>query len=505
MNLRTILFLVSLFVTVITLGMFSAVGVAWYYGEDICQMRLLWCACCCLFLSILGGVNYYRDGFRPFLAEAGVREGFASVALAWVAAIVLGALPFVICAKVRFVDAVFETASGFSTTGASVLDLNEMKLPQCIHYWRCLLNWLGGIGFVMFILLVLPLRRGGKQLYNAEVPGLKSASEQLTPRIKTTAMLLLGTYVAWTALVMLGYDLLGMGHFDAICHGFTTVSTGGFSPHAESFAYFSPLLQWASIVFMFVSACNFALHVKVFYKRQFDYWKDEEFLWFLGLTVGSGLVVALFLAQGSGMLKMLNGNELARGWELCLRTSLFHIVSMMTTTGYATSDFCYWGVSCLPILFLLLMTLGGCAGSTAGGMKIGRGLVLVKQTQSELRRRIAPHVLPDVRISGGRVEMEVVNQTMAFLVIYLLTAGICCILLTFLEPGISLSTAGSAAISAISNVGPGFGKLSPSYTWGWMCGCSKLLLAFTMVAGRLELYTVFVVLMPRFWRIKTYR
>lgn len=467
------------------------------------------CSVTCMAFSICG-LLFTRGAGKD--KQHDLRDGFASVLFAWFAAIIFGALPFCIISDFTFADAIFETASGYSTTGASIIDKEMIlraggklvggleSLPSSILYWRSLLHWIGGIGFVMFVLMILPILGGGKQLYNAEVPGLRSSTEQLTPRIASTSRLLIACYVLLTVVTGGTYWLLGMDAFDAVCHSFATVATGGFSTHSESFAYFQkPALQWAAVLFMLCSACNFTLTLKVIVHRKIEHFKNEEFNFFILLAIICTVCFAIMLRIRNNVpLPSTGGYDIGNSWEALFRTSAFQVASLMSTTGFATSDFTLWNLNGLPGIVLFLMFCGGCAGSTGGGFKCARIIVLLKQTIGELRRQIFPHLLEDVRISGKRLEHSVVNQTMAFTVLYLATLAFCTLVLPFLSP-MDFETALSTSISAISNVGPGLSQVAPRFSYAWMSSPAKLLLAFIMIAGRLELYTVFVSLLPRFW------
>ncbi|MCQ2380380.1 MAG: TrkH family potassium uptake protein [Victivallaceae bacterium] len=446
---------------------------------------------------------------RPLHFNISLREGFLSVFLAWCIAVLLGALPFFVEARFTFADAIFESASGLSTTGASVVE-SEMRLrgggvlnngleglSKSLLFWRSLLNWIGGIGFVSFVMMIFPILGGGKPLYDAEVPGIKNTGDQLTPRIRDTTMILMFFYIGLTAVACGTYWLFGMDWFDAVCHALATIATGGFSTHSNSFAYFeNSKLEWAATFFMLASACNFMLAIRLFMKRENPF-KDSEFRAFVRTAVACSLLFASMIVIHFSKLNMLGVREVDVDFETALRTAAFQVASIMSTTGFATSDYVGWNLKGVSMIILLLMVFGGCAGSTAGGFKFVRLELMVKQCICELRRRIFPHMVPDIRLGGKSLKMPVVAQAMAFMVVYTVTILASTLILSFMQ--IDLETALSASVSAISNVGPGLGKISPACTWGFFPPAAKLLLSFVMIAGRLELFTVFVVLLPRFW------
>ena len=513
MNYRNIIYSLSMLMLVIGGGMFATVYVGYYCKDsDAHLLSMTFSAGATLLFSLIG-ILFSARGDRSSRRTSEAREGFIIISLAWLMAILFGSIPFILCQNFTVADAIFETASGFTTTGASVIDTELVlrtgekltggleSLPQCLLFWRSMLNWLGGIGFVMFILMILPALGGGKQLYNAEVPGLKTFGDQLTPRLATTARLMLACYIVWTAIVVVTYRLLGMtSWFEAVCHAFTTVSTGGFSTHAASFGFFTrPALQWASTFFMLVSSFNLLYLLKLFFFGKFEFHKDEEIRWFLTLAIVAALIFSIQLFIQKKPFEMTNGDMSQPKWEPIIRTTTFHVVSVMSTTGYTTSDYINWNLPGLPALLLFLMLLGGCGGSTAGGLKIVRLIVIFKQSLIELKRRIFPHLVPNVRVGATSVEQSVVQQTMGFLFLYIGTIVIGTLILPYICQ-MDFETAFSSTMTAVSNVGPGIGRISPSYTFSWMNAPAKLLLSFAMIAGRLELYTVFIVLSPYFWR-----
>ena len=514
MNYRAIVHVISLLLIFLSLGMASAGAVSQLqHDASSCSKIFFFCAGVTLAAALLGLLfARRRRGEREY--KTGVREGFAAVAFSWLLASLFGALPFYCLADMTPADAIFETASGLTTTGASViaetLTLNNGQLlsggleslPHGLLYWRCMLNWFGGVGIVFFVLLILPLMNYGKgnQLYNAEVPGLKTDSEQLTPRLLSSVRLILGVYLLLTFLATAVYWLGGMEVFDALCHAFATVSTGGFSTKAKSIGHYqSAFLQWSVIFFMFISACNFSLIVKMFITRKFLFFADEEFRFFAYLTCGASVLVALFLyAHCPAGIPGLNGT-IPRSTEAFLRTAFFQVTSLISTTGFATSDYMQWGVTPVLLILWCIIFPCGCGGSTSGGIKCSRLIVIFKQVHSEIKRCLFSRTLSDVRLSGNRIEQSLVHKTMAFVLLYLLVFLGVGVALTFLVQA-DLQTALGAALACLSNVGPGFGAVGPAGHYAWLNAPAKYLLVFTMIAGRLELYTVLVLFLPAFWK-----
>ncbi|MGN0866967.1 MAG: TrkH family potassium uptake protein [Oligosphaeraceae bacterium] len=520
MNSRSVLFTTSALMFILGMGMMAAIAVGLHRGDSLYTLRgFLGSAAICLTCS-LTAAHLSRRPWSINQVRNSLRYGFFTISLAWFSSILLGALPFVLCCSLPLPDAIFETASGLSTTGASILDATTKllggkrlegglaSLPQAILFWRQLLNWFGGIGFVMFALILLPALGGGKQLYNAEVPGLKNIFDQISPRIATTARIMLGCYVVWTAIVILAYRLGGMDSlFDAVCHTFSTVATGGFSPYPENFAHFPrPVTQWLCTAAMLISSLNQVLMVKLLFHRHFEYHRDEETRVFLAIFLASVCLIIWQIPRAAEwQITGVDGTPLPPSLENTVRTVAFHVAAIVSTTGFATCDYTQWAIPCLPMVFLFLLIVGGCGGSTAGGMKLTRLIVVFKQSIGEIRRKIFPHLLPNVTMNGQRLEMTSVHQCMAFFFLYLSSIFLCAFLLPLLSPTgptgapLDLETSVTTALSCLSNVGPGLGQISPSYTFSGFTAPAKLLMAFTMIAGRLELYAAFVLLIPSFW------
>ena len=447
--------------------------------------------------------------------KTGSKDGYASVTLGWMIATFAAAIPFYVCCDMSWEDSIFEACSGLTTTGASVLTSNLVLrsgfrlvngiegLPKGILFWRSTLNWLGGVGIVFFIVMILPLLKVGygKQLYNAEVPGLKTAGDQLTSRLATSVKWTLAVYLGLTVLSMLTYWALGMTFYDAVNHSFTTVSTGGFSTKNDSLAYYGKGIQWAVICFMFLAACNFGLTVKLFSQRKFTFFSDEEFCFFGKITLFAIIFTAtvLYIKCPVELQSLGNNANFSRGFESYLRTTAFHVITVMSTTGYMTSDWNTWDFPCIIMLFTLLMFPCGCGGSTCGGMKYSRIIIILKQFKYEILHCIFPNTVPDVRLSGERIENDLMRKTLTFGALYVMIFVAVSALLS-LEPGIGVKEALSGSLTCLSNVGPGYGKLGPAFGFDWLSPYAKYLLSMTMIIGRLEIYSVLVIFCPSFWK-----
>jgi len=414
------------------------------------------------------------------------RDGFAIVALMWTAMSVLGAVPFMLALDLSFADALFESASGYTTTGATVLSgLDEM--PRSILLYRQELQWLGGIGVVVLSVALLPmLGIGGMQLYRAEVPG-PFKDERVTPRIARTARRLSELYVAFTAACALCYWLAGMEPFDAIAHGMATVATGGYSTHDASIAYFdSPLIELVAIVFMLIGSINFSVHFLAWRTLHFKlYGRDTQTRVFLSLVA----ILTAFTA-----LVLYAAGTYERPTE-ALRYAAFQVVSSMSTTGFSTANFSLWPLA-LPVLMIFASFIGGCAGSTSGGLKVIRFVVLAKQAGVHLKRLIHPRSQNPVRVDGRIVPDSIIDGIWGFFTVYIAVFAV--LMLVLMLDGVDQVTAFGAVATTLNNLGPGLGEVA--VTFASMSEPATLLMAFSMILGRLEIFTFLVLLTPAFWR-----
>jgi trk system potassium uptake protein TrkH len=419
--------------------------------------------------------------------ELRTRDGFVVTALFWMVLALSGSLPLMLADSpgLSFTDAFFESLSGWTTTGATVITGLD-ALPHSILFYRQLLQWLGGMGIIVLAVAILPmLGIGGMQLYRTETPG-PMKDNKLTPRITETAKTLWYIYLALTIACAAGFYLAGMNLFDAVCHAFSTVAIGGFSTHDASIGHFdSGLIESVAIFFMIISAFNFALH---FYTWRFrsikHYFADAEVRTLLTVLVIAGLVTFITLVTS----KSYEPNE-------ALRFGLFELVSIATTTGFATADFSLWPVF-LPFLLFFLAFMGGCAGSTGGGLKVIRVLLIYKQGGREMKRLIHPNAIIPIRIGGRPIDDRVVEAVWGFFSVYLMLYLIMTILL--LATGLDFVTAFSAVGACINNLGPGLGDVSAHY--GEISDFAKWVLSFAMLLGRLEIFTLLVLFTPAFWR-----
>ncbi|MFQ5989067.1 MAG: TrkH family potassium uptake protein [Candidatus Methylomirabilales bacterium] len=445
-----------------------------------------------LFLSLICTAG---AGLLGFLAsrrriDIGPREGFVIVTAGWILFSAFGALPFYLAGMLpTYTDAYFEAMSGFTTTGATVLTDIEGQ-PLALHFWRSFMQWLGGMGIIVLSLAILPmLGVGGMQLYKAEVPG--PVPDRLVPRIRQTARLLWGLYLLLSVIEIALLALLGMPFIEAVLHTFTTMSTGGFSPKAASIgAYHSAAIDTVLILFMFLAGANFALHFQAL-RGNFRIYRNPEFRFY---SVSVVIIVA-------GMTLVLWGSVYP-DLSSALRYGAFQVVSIVTTTGYATADYGIWPFFA-QFLLLGLMFLGGCAGSTGGAIKHIRGLLLFKVAYDHLYKLVHPKAVRHVKIGGRVVSKEVADGVQVFFLLYLLTFVVATAALTLFD--LDLVTAIGAVAATLGNVGPGLGGVGPIESYAAVHPLGKWILSACMVLGRLELFTVFVLFTPDLWRSLVWR
>ncbi len=423
--------------------------------------------------------RHKRDEFRH-------RDVFGVVTMSWLAVSFFGCLPYMLSGVLgEFTNAYFEAMAGFTTTGATVFGDIE-ALPMGILFWRSLTQWIGGMGIILFALAVLPfLGAGGLHLFKAEVPEI--TVERLRPRIVDTAKSLWYIYASLTAGAFLLYAAGGMSVFDALCHAFTTLAIGGFSTKNASIAHFqSPFIETVAILFMFLAGINYSLYFHAFRGDISRFWKSSELKFYLTVTLTA---IAL-------MTLNTFGTSYSSIWD-SLRYASFQAVSILTTTGYTTADYEQWTPFAMMLLGSL-MFFGGMAGSTAGGMKQVRVLLMLKQSYRELYQLIHPRAVITLKLDGKPLAKDVLGSIWGFLFLFLFICIAATLCMTAL--GVDIITASSTVVSAMSNVGPALGEAGPTDNYSAMPLAGKWSLMFCMLAGRLEIYTVIVLLMPQFWK-----
>ncbi|PCS21633.1 TrkH family potassium uptake protein [Candidatus Enterovibrio escicola] len=484
MQFRSIIRIVGILLALFSVTMLAPAVVAFIYRDGEGFPFVL-----TFFLLLAGGGMLWFPN-RLFCHELKARDGFLIVVLFWTVIGCAGSIPFMLSEQpsMSVTDAFFESFSGLTTTGATVI-VGLDDLPKAILFYRQLLQWFGGMGIIVLAVAILPvLGIGGMQLYRAEIPGPVKDSK-LTPRIAETAKVLWYIYLTLTLSCALSYWLAGMSVFDAFTHSFSTVAIGGFSTHDESIGYFdSPVINCITILFLFISACNFSLHFAAFssgklYPRY--YFKDPEFRVFI-------LVQVILLAIVFWMLR----NQGTYDSELeTLNQAIFQTVSISTTAGYITTGFSEWPLF-LPVLLLFSSFIGGCAGSTGGGMKVIRILLLFLQGSRELKRLVHPRAVYTIKVGNKALPQQVVDAVWGFFSAYALVFVIC--MLALIATGIDEYTAFSAVVATLNNLGPGLGEVAVHF--GDINDGAKWVLIVSMLFGRLEVFTLLVLFTPTFWR-----
>jgi trk system potassium uptake protein TrkH len=420
-------------------------------------------------------------------ADLRTRDCFLIVTLFWTVLSTFGAIPFLVSDAVSMsvTDAIFESVSGLTTTGATVLSGLD-QLPSTMLYYRQQLQWLGGMGIIAIAVAILPmLGIGGMQLYKAESPG-PVKDNKLLPRVTETAKALLILYVTLTSICAVAYYLAGMSAFDAICHSYATIAIGGFSTHDASIGYFqNPAIEIIAVVFMVISGINFALHFLAIRTRSLRfYWPDTELRFYLSMLLTISIITVFFLALSD----TYDFNE-------ALLKGIFEVVSISTTTGFSSADFSAWPTF-LPFMLFYMAIIGSCAGSTGGGMKVIRIVLIVKQGFRELKRLIHPNAVIPIKLGTNRVPDRVIESVWGFFSVYVM--AYMTMLLALLSTGLDITTAFTAVGASINNLGPGLGEVAQTY--GDMPSSSKWILCLGMLLGRLEVFTLLVLLTPEFWR-----
>ncbi len=474
--------IVGLLLILSSLLMFPPAAVSWFYGDGTYKAFMESAA----ILVVLGVLLWWP--VRKQRRDLRLRDGFLVVVVSWLTVGLGGAMPLLFTDQPQLsaVDAIFEAMSGLTTTGATIL-VGIDELPKGILFYRQLLQWFGGMGIIVLAVAILPmLRIGGMQLYRAETPG-PMKDNKLTPRITETAKALWLIYLALTLICVLAYWLGGMTMFDAVGHAFSTIAIGGFSTHDQSIGYFdSTLIESITMVFMTLAGINFALHFVAWRRAStLPYIQDAEFRVYIILLIVIGIIAsaALYLSDIYPSL----GNAIRYGF--------FQVISSMTTTGFSTASFYTWP-GFLPLMLIIIASIGACAGSTGGGLKVIRVMLLYRQAIREIHHLIHPNALVPIKMGGKSMSGKIMYAVWGFFFLYIAALGILSMLLS--ASGLDAVTAFSAIAACLSNLGPALGQAGPHYAD--INPFAKLILSFAMLLGRLEIFTLLVLFTPAFWR-----
>lgn len=474
MNFKVVLYALGGLLRLLGLFMLVPLGVAYYYGESLTPFLAS------IFITTLTGfllLSYKTED------EWMRKESFAIVALGWLAAAVFGAIPFMLDG-ISPLNAVFESMSGFTTTGSSILTDIESH-PKSILFWRGLIMWLGGMGIIVLFIAILPkLGVAGRQLFRAEAPG--PTEDKLKPRVRDTAKILWMVYFVISFMQVAALLLAGVSLYDSLNHTFATMGCGGFSNYALSVGAFkSPLVEYIVTFFTFVAGANFALHYRAIYMDKNYLLKDDEFRFYTAIVLSA-----------SGLLTLLLWRDLGTGIFDSFRLAIFQVVTIITSTGFATTDFNLWSESAKMVL-LIVMFIGACAGSTGGGIKVVRILILLRHSRAELFKMLHPRAIRSVKFNNKTVPDEIISSIISFVVIYLLVFLTSSLILSVL--GMDIITSITASIATLGNIGPGLNVVGPMGSFDPIPPLGKLVLIANMWIGRLEVYTVLVLFTPEFW------
>lgn len=489
MRLKPLFNIIGALLSILGFTMLIPLSISWWHKQSDFNGFLFSFLIC----VVVGLPLWYFTRYKRSLTN---RDGFAIVTFSWITTAIVGSLPFFISGAIpNITDAFFESMSGVTTTGASILgNISTMphlengieSLPLGILFWRSFIQWIGGMGIIVFYIAILPLLGvGGVQLFKAEAPG--PVSDKIKPRVRETAKFLWMVYIGITFIEVIVLRIAGMETFDSICHAFTTMPTGGFSTKNASIAYYdSPSIHYIIIFFMFIAGINFSLHFRAMTGDIKVYFRDKEFVVYLLITLIISSIIFLTIA-----------NELNSFSNQSIRESLFATISLLTGTGYVLGNYELWPLF-IQMILLTLMFVGGMGGSTTGGMKVIRVLLLVKYAALETRRMLHSRALIPVKIGKQLINEDVVRNTLGFFLFFMSAFIISTILLSTM--GLDIESSIGAAASAMGNIGPALGDFGPTDNYALLPNPGKWLLSFCMLLGRLEIFTVMVLFSRTYWK-----
>jgi trk system potassium uptake protein len=463
---------------IITTSLLVCIIVALIFSESIMPFLLT-----ALIAGFLGVIFYIMASGISHAELLHKKDTYFTVSLSWVLIGLIGSLPYMFSGAIpSFIDAYFESVSGFSTTGASILTDIEV-LPKSILFWRSLTHWIGGIGIIVLVIIIMPsLKIGGYHMFSLE----SSLQEKIKPRIRAVGYRLLWIYIGLTVAEIVLLLIGRMSLFESVCHSFGTIATGGFSPKNSSIIGYSPYIQYVIMIFMLLAGTNFLVH---YYLLKGDFrkvWANEEVRFYILVITVIGIILTSILYLKMG--KPVEGS---------FREAFFQIISVITCTGFASADYLQWPAYAYVIIFFA-MFLGGCTGSTAGGIKMARQVIFLKNIRNIFRQINSPHAVVPLRLNANKVAPETNNTILTFITVYMIIFFIGTTLLIIL--GSDIQTAGSAVATCMAGIGPGIGTVGPVSNFAHIPGLSKLILAFLMIIGRLEIFTIIILFSPGFWR-----
>ncbi len=490
MNYSIICKILSMVLWTMALAFSMCAGVsAIYSSSSIMENEAMQSWICLIAFAILSAFAFYLPS-RNAPKKLFKKEAMCVVGLGWIMASLIGALPYILILDCGFASAFFESTSGLTTTGSSAFGSFE-DFPHSLMFWRCLSHWIGGMGVLVFFVALLSfLGTSGRILYASET-SVSSGGGIETERIQSGAFKILFLYLIISTLCLATFKLCGMGWFDGICHTFSVVATGGFSVYEESFAHYdSNIIYWATIVFMFIGGTSFILMLYLLSGNIRKLWQNTEFWVYISLIIGVSLIITPFLADST--------ISYANWWD-SFTQSTFQTVSIITTTGFASCDYGLWKPASILILFLLTL-IGGCAGSTSGGLKISRVVIGIKIIWNAIEKSFRPRVVRNISINGKVLDNDDIFSVMSYILLYFFVIALGIIILAIIEHDMSFVGTLTAVCSTISNTGPAFAEVGPTQNFGFVNACTKITLAVMMIAGRLEFYALLVLFMPSLWK-----
>jgi trk system potassium uptake protein TrkH len=477
-NYKIILQVISRILFILSISLLTCTVIALIYSEK-------------LYPFYTSAIISFTIGYLFFLLsknqeDKGIiqrKEAYLTVTLSWLFISLVGMLPYIFSGAIpQFINAFFESVSGFTTTGSSILTDIE-SLPKSILFWRSLTHWIGGIGVIVLVIIIMPsLHMGAYHLFTLE----SSLQEKIRPRIKSVGHRLLLIYIILTVAEIILLVLGNMNLFDSVCHAFGTVATGGFSPKNTSIGGYSPYIQYVVMIFMLLSGTNFVIHYHLFKKKFKQINKNEELKFYLGVVLVIGFSITLMLYF-----------NMDKPFEAAFRESFFQVTSIITCTGYSTADYLLWPNYAWFIIFLA-MFFGGSTGSTAGGIKMVRHVVLFKNFSRMIKRMVEPKAIIPLKLNGTTVSDDSNNTILSFIFLYILLFIVGSV--TLLLIGIDIETAASSVATCMAGIGPGLGTVGPASNFAHLPGIAKAILSFLMITGRLEIYTVLVLFNRNFWK-----
>ena len=487
-----VLNIIGIILSLLGFSMIPSILWSYYYNEPD-SLKIFYASA----VTIISGLTIYLTTYFYNLHnsrrnELSLKDGFTVVSLAWIMMSIFSALPYYISIDgFTFMNSFFEAMSGLTTTGATILGSSTVRIEELSHgllFWRSFTQFIGGMGIIVFSIAILPLLGiGGVQLFKAEVAG--PTADKITPRIKETAKILWSIYLILNLIIFVLFYIQGMTFFDSICHSFTTISTAGFSTHSESIKFFSPGIQWTMIFFMFIAATNFSLHHSFILKGRFNYFKNEEFRVYIFAFIIISIIIFLNISYSNISNYALNFDT--------FRHSMFTTTSLLTTSGFVTENYDQWPNFSKMILFSLFF-IGGSAGSTTGGLKLIRTILIFKYLFYEMKKIIHPSGVYNIKIGNKIIDDDIIKNTLGFYLFYMFIFIVSAIL--FSAFNMDMTTSFTAAASSIGNIGPGLGSIGPYDNWGHFPDLAKIIACFCMLLGRLEIFTVMILFSRVFWR-----